>query len=105
MQLTSNHSSYLVGQIQREWVAFKSFSKHQPSLSLQVSYFTPSSAGSGESTLTGQTFQQFMGLLWDALIDKYGEWLTMTYSKFPSDVCSLCSLLIMWFQPVRNSSV
>lgn len=46
----------------------------------------PSSVGSGETTLEGQTFQEFMGLLWSTLKDKYGEWLNLTYSEFPPRV-------------------
>lgn len=43
----------------------------------------PFSVGSGEATLTGQTFQQFLGSMWNSLKDKYFEWLTLSYSKFP----------------------
>lgn len=38
------------------------------------------SVGSGETILKGQTFEQYLGPLWDVLKAKYTEWLDVTYS-------------------------
>lgn len=42
---------------------------------------TPSSVSSGETILTGQTFEQFLGPIWDVLKKKYWEWFHLSYSK------------------------
>ena len=42
------------------------------------------SVGTGETTLNGQTFQDFLGLMWDVLKGKYAEWLNILYSKSSS---------------------
>ena len=47
-------------------------------------YFTeaqPSSVGSGKDPITGQTFKKYLGVTWDVLKKKYGEWLNKWYSK------------------------
>ena len=44
------------------------------------------SVGSGESLLTGQSFQEYMGPLWDVMKEKYWQWLNTTYSESPFEI-------------------
>ena len=46
------------------------------------------SVGTGETTLNGQTFQDFLGPMWDVLKGKYTEWLNISYSKSSSGISS-----------------
>lgn len=52
------------------------------------------SVGSGETVITGKTFDQFLGLLWDTVKNKYWEWLNQCYSKSPSKLCSVYRLIL-----------
>ena len=56
-------------------------------LSLSMPTYLPPRVGTGETIMTGQTFQQYMGLLWNVVKDKYWQWLNATYSKSLSKFC------------------
>ena len=42
----------------------------------------------------GKTFQQYLGLYWDILKDKYLDWLNSTYSKSLLRIFVYCLIVL-----------